>query len=259
MTRMKDDQNEKSHAEGDQGHDEPGVAGGIHEKRDRRGGEGQGAQHARSPSQEPLRPPLAPIGAIVRDNDEPRPAPGLERQEDEPESEGDLQDARRILPEAILADAAHEIPSLRHEDEDPGDAEDECGDDRYALRAVEHVAEAGPRADDADVLVRRLNDAASAELERHGARVVGIAARAVVGEYDKFARFVERARASSADSKGRARPTLDLADQAEPRLARRARLDFKRVKEEVAVAVGAAGDPSIFPSPGCGERPGLPR
>ena len=46
-----DDENEEDRPEDDQGDDEPGVAGGIHDERNRGGGERQGAQHAGPPNQ----------------------------------------------------------------------------------------------------------------------------------------------------------------------------------------------------------------
>ena len=182
----------------------------------------------------------------------------MEREEEQTESEGDLQQACWILPKIILADAPHQVLALLHEHENPGDAENECGDDRYALGAAEDVAEATPRVEAADRVRRAGRDAAANSGEGHVAAIVCIALRPVVGEDDELARPREGSGATGADRKGcRVGLIPELAHELEPRLARRARREFERVEQEVAIAAGTAMDEAGAPLAGRRKGPGL--
>jgi hypothetical protein len=172
----------------------------------------------------------------------------LKSEEQEPDRKRDLQQARRVLEKIVLADPSHQILTLLHADEDCGDADGEQRDEGYAPGAPRHVAEAVPPPDEAAKFDgERRRKAAPAQPERDRAFVVGVPVSAVVGENDQLARFFESVRASRPDREGRAWAAPDLADQPEPRLAWRARLDLQRIEEEIAIALGAAMDKAVRP------------
>src|ERR1700722_10300256 len=128
-----DDEDEKDQAEPDQGQNEPGVACRICPQRPCSRDKRQGAEDARRPDQQLSWPPIGAVGAIVRIDDDSRPTPGLDCEEEKADRKSDLQQAGWILEEIVLSDPPHQVLALLHEDEDPRDAEDERGDDRYAL------------------------------------------------------------------------------------------------------------------------------
>ena len=185
-----------------------GVPRGMEIERQRRCENRRRAEQPRRPLQKRAFRPRRPFGAIVAeigDNDQPSPGPGLRRQKKQRQRKND----HFGLVEATLADAAREILTLGHEDEDIADAERDEGDQPHAGRMFEHIADRMPCMDPiafvAPQLQRRLVTAEPRHQERERAVVVAVVALLVIGESDERARSSERNLAALADLEGRVR------------------------------------------------------
>ena len=202
-----DDQREEDHADRQERQADRGVPLETDEERETGRHEGHEGQHPRPPFEERAGPPELAVGSVVRGDDDARPAPGLNREEQEPDREGDGQAAQ-----SIFANAAHEIASLGHEEQDRRDADGERRDDRDAGRAIVDVDKIAPsRGEAAEGVGRPRRDAARRRGERHRAAIVGITLRTIVGEDDKLAGPREGLGASGADRECRgirARPRI---------------------------------------------------
>jgi hypothetical protein len=159
-----------------------------------------------------------------------------------------LQEAGAGLQEIVLRNPPHQVLPLLHEDEDRGCANDKRGNERYALGAGRHGADAAPPSDEAaEFGAGPRRDSASAQLERDGALVVGISVQIVVGESDECSGAIEGPGAPCPDRKGLPEIALDLRHQAEPRLIRRAWRELQRVGKEIAIAVRPATYEAVRP------------